>query len=175
MNNQSNEYKYKRKKSNKLKFSSEEDKHLLELVSKYGEHNWKNVALEMEGRTIRQCRDRYRHYVSPTINQEEWSEQEDKLLLKKIEDIGCKWKKLEKFFINRNEIQIRNRYYQITHINTKNNSSINNFQMKCEEKNDMNNSIVDNLFNDYNEFDDSYFYGENESEYEENEVSYSLL
>lgn len=115
--NESNAKEYKRKRSNKSKFTTEEDKHLLKLVSKYGDRNWKKIASEMEGRSIRQCRDRYRHYVSPNINQKEWNEEEDRLLMEKVGNIGCKWKRMEKFFENRNEIQIRNRYYQITHHN----------------------------------------------------------
>lgn len=148
---------YKRKRSNKSKFTSEEDKHLLILVSKYGDRNWKKIAGEMEGRSVRQCRDRYRHYLSPNINQKEWSEEEDRLLMEKVGNIGCKWKKMEKFFENRNEIQIRNRYYQITHHNSSENKIVskngNFLKYDCDLK---------------NENSDSY----NEDEFFENEVDF---
>lgn len=131
-NNQNVSKEFKRKRSNKLKFTSDEDKKLLNLVKKYGEHNWKRVSSEIEGRNVRQCRDRYRHYLSPNINQSSWNDDEDNLLIKKVEELGFRWKKLEKFFVDRNEIQIRNRYYQITHSN--NDNIINNESKKLIKK-----------------------------------------
>ena len=45
--------------------------------------------------------------------------QKKKILLEKTKEFGFKWKLLEKFFTNRNEIQIRNRYYSISRVGKK--------------------------------------------------------
>ncbi|OHT01903.1 Myb-like DNA-binding domain containing protein [Tritrichomonas foetus] len=107
----------KRKSASRLKFTEDEDQKLLMLVNKYGEKNWKKISKIMKNRTIRQCRDRYRHYISPGINRSPWNDEEDSLLLEKVEELGERWKILEKFFKNRTEVQIRNRYYTMTHCN----------------------------------------------------------
>lgn len=109
----------KRKSSKKSKFTDNEDQRLQSLVMKYGTNNWKLIAKQIPNRTPRQCRDRYRHYLSPTINQSEWTKEEDRILLEKTEEFGFKWKVLENFFSNRNEIQIRNRYYSISRVGKK--------------------------------------------------------
>lgn len=109
-----------RKSSKKSKFTEIEDQNLCLLVLKYGPNNWKKVARELKNRTPRQCRDRYRHYLSPTINQSSWTNEEDQILREKIQELGFKWKLLEQFFNNRNEIQLRNRYYTLSALDRNN-------------------------------------------------------
>lgn len=53
------------------------------------------------------------HYLSPSINHEEWTNDEDFLLLSAVENIGKRWKLIEKVFKGRTEIDIRNRFYII--------------------------------------------------------------
>lgn len=163
---------YKRRRSNKSKFTIDEDNLLLNLVSKYGEKNWKKIAAEFDGRSVRQCRDRYRHYLSPDLNKKDWTEDEDDLLMEKVEEIGGKWKKLEQFFINRNEVQIRNRYYQITHKNSrdknKNKKQITSNVQCAKTNSEIGMSLIDannDYFKDYDAF-------ENESEFEIEGIDY---
>lgn len=92
------------------KFSLEEDRRLSKLVHLYGENNWEIVADMMRGRTIRQCRDRWQHYLSPNVINTPWTKKEDELLEKKFKEYGSSWKQISQFFPNRNYIQIRNRY-----------------------------------------------------------------
>ncbi len=99
----------KKKKLKKRKFTYEEDERLMELTEKYGTSSWRLVAKNMDGRNTRQCRDRWKHYLSPDINRDEWSEEEDMLLLEKYQIFGEKWSKIVTFFLNRNTVQIRNR------------------------------------------------------------------
>ena len=124
--------KKKRKSVARSKFTESEDKKLLELVNKYGENSWALVSSEMENRSTRQCRDRYKHYISPQINQSAWTAEEDKLLVEKVDSIGERWKILEVYFRNRTEVQLRNRYYAITHCKFLSNPQINS---KYEDNN----------------------------------------
>jgi hypothetical protein len=95
------------------KFSPEEDQLLSHLVSVHGTADWKVIAWEMNGRNIRQCRERWKYYLEPTINRGAWSGEEDALLLKKCAEIGTKWSQLVQFFPARTDIDIRNRYHRI--------------------------------------------------------------
>lgn len=96
-------------------FTYKEDKLLLKLVSTYGDKDWQAISLLMKknnfNRNVRQCKDRYFHYLDPKIStNSEWTKEQDELLLKKVEELGNKWKSMEKLFPGRTEIALRNRY-----------------------------------------------------------------
>ena len=86
-------------------FTLEEDQKLIELYGKYRD-NWKLISKEMKNRSVRQCKDRYYHYLSPFIMKREWTIDEDILLLLSIQKYGKKWKTLEFLFPGRTEIDI---------------------------------------------------------------------
>lgn len=97
------------KRHPKSKFSDDEDIKLLELVEKYGE-NWSQIASEMDGRNVRQCRERWRNYLSPDVANRPWTEEEDKLLDEKYAQFGPKWKHIASFFAKRTDINIKSRW-----------------------------------------------------------------
>lgn len=99
-----------RKDVKKQKFTPEDDKKLLALVEKYGLFDWESIANEMDNRTQRQCRDRWNYYLNPDVRNNNWSEKEEKLLLKKYAKYGPKWSLISKFFDNRTDINIKNHY-----------------------------------------------------------------
>lgn len=103
----------RRRQPQRICFTPEEDSKLLLLVEKLS-FNWKNISKEMGNRSVRQCKERYHHYLSPSINHEEWTNDEDFLLLSAVENIGKRWKLIEKVFKGRTEIDIRNRFYVLT-------------------------------------------------------------
>lgn len=102
----------KTKKHNK--FSLEEDRRLSKLVHLYGENNWEIIADMMRGRSIRQCRERWQHYLSPNVINVPWTKKEDQLLEKKFNELGSSWTQIARFFPNRNYIQVRNRFLKMT-------------------------------------------------------------
>ena len=79
------------KPSKKCKFSSEEDKKLAEVVEKLGAKRWKVIASFIDGKTARQCRDRYTNYLRPDLVFDRWTPEEDLLLIQKYYEIGPKW------------------------------------------------------------------------------------
>lgn len=95
------------------KFSLEEDRRLSKLVHMYGENNWEIIADMMRGRSIRQCRERWQHYLSPNVINVPWTEKEDQLLEKKFNELGSSWTQIARFFPNRNYIQVRNRFLKM--------------------------------------------------------------
>jgi len=98
-----------KRKVRKFKFSAEEDELLKSLVEKHGTNNWTIIARSLKGRTTRQCRDRWNHYLSNDQSQFEWNEEEDSLLLRYYEDYGSRWTVISKFFVGRTAVSIRNR------------------------------------------------------------------
>lgn len=104
-------------KSKKLKnkFTPEEDEKLRQLVSMYGTNAWSTIASLMgTNRNHRQCRERWKNYVDPTLmNNQPWNYDDDRLLVEKYAELGPKWNKIAKFFHNRSDNSIRNRWQLI--------------------------------------------------------------
>ena len=95
------------------KFSKEEDEKLKNLVSIIGISDWQNIAAHMENRNSRQCRERWKHYLSPSVSNDPWSESEDKLLCEKYNELGPRWSKIAKFFPKRTDITVKNRWISL--------------------------------------------------------------
>jgi hypothetical protein len=83
-------------------------------VSELGQIDWSIIADQMEGRTPRQCKERWTHYLSPSITRESWLPNEDDLLLELVNEHGRKWKTFERSFPGRTDINIKNRYNVLT-------------------------------------------------------------
>lgn len=93
------------------KFSPAEDAQLLNLVKQFGKHNWKCVMIGMPGRTARQCRERFKYYLEPTLNKNHWTEAEDRILTMKYTELGRKWAQIAAFLPNRTPIDLKNRFH----------------------------------------------------------------
>jgi len=87
-----------------------DDEKLKNLVSLYGTNSWSLISNLMGTRNSRQCRERWKNYLNPSLRTEPWSIEEDHLLVKKYADFGPRWHKISHFFTNRSENNIRNRW-----------------------------------------------------------------
>lgn len=103
------------KKSIRHMFTMEEDDRLCELVSQYGDKNWRVISRQMPNRTTRQCRERYRNYLSPNVKNGPWTQEEDNLLQQKYLEYGPKWATIAKFFPSRSDVNIKNRWASNRH------------------------------------------------------------
>jgi hypothetical protein len=90
-------------------FTSLEDKVLSDLVRVFGENEWGAIAAQMPGRTPRQCRDRWRGYLAPTLTTEEWTPGEDRLLLAEYDKVGPRWSLISHVLKRRSEVAVKNR------------------------------------------------------------------
>jgi hypothetical protein len=100
--------------SARRKFSPLEDQRLRDIVTELGQNDWAAIASRLGTRCARQCRERYRNYLDPSLRRDPWSEDEDRLLFEKFSEIGPKWSLIERFFKGRSEANIKNRWAQLT-------------------------------------------------------------
>lgn len=105
-----------RNKGKRQPWQPYEDEQVLELVNKHGQ-SWALIASMMEGRTGKQIRDRFLNKLRPDIKNDEWTKEEDKLLISYFHQIGRKWSKIATYIPGRTEGQVKNRFY--SHIKKK--------------------------------------------------------
>ena len=128
-------------KSVHKKFSIEEDKKLIELVSNHGTSDWLLISSKMHGRTCRQCRERWNNHLSPIINNNEFTFEEDRFILRKYFEIGPRWTAIAQLLDGRTDQMIKNRFYLLKrHMQKKPCQTIS--KHKCTHKKDKQTSLV---------------------------------
>lgn len=90
-------------------FTKEEDAVLMELVRRFG-FDWEKIASILTDRTEKQCRERYKAYLKPDINNNPWTEEEDAKLVNLYSSLGPKWVEISKYFNGRTDNMIKNRF-----------------------------------------------------------------
>ena len=95
----------------RTKFSPEEDDRLRELVDKYGTNDWAKIALALGGRTSRQCRERYKNFLQPSLVNGPWTPEEDELLIRLYHHYGPNWVAMHRIhFPTRSNNNIKNHW-----------------------------------------------------------------
>jgi hypothetical protein len=97
----------------RAKFQPEEDVELRRLVGIHGTSAWEAVARDLPGRSVRQCRERWKHYLSGERDKASWTAEEDRLLYEKMQLLGPKWTRLATFFPGRTDIDIKAHWMQV--------------------------------------------------------------
>jgi hypothetical protein len=98
----------KRKKTKK--FSPEQDQQIRELVGNQRFPNWALIAEKIEGKTARQCRERYQHYLAPEICPLPWTPEEDELLRELHQEFNNDWANVALRMPGRTNIAVKNRF-----------------------------------------------------------------
>lgn len=96
-------------KRTKKAFTEKEDQLINFFVNLIGTKKWSSIAKYVNGRTAKQCRDRYMNYLKPGLTNIEWKQEEDDLLLDLYSRYGSKWSIINKYFNNRNQVSLKNR------------------------------------------------------------------
>lgn len=94
------------------RFRPDEDEILRVLVERLGTNAWSEIAGAIPDRTVRQCRDRWKHYLACDARSA-WTPEEDELLLEKIQVYGLKWTRIAGFLPNRTDFDVKTRWRQI--------------------------------------------------------------
>jgi len=89
-----------------------EDEKLLQLVEKYGAHDWSFIAEHIRGRVGKQCRERYFNHLAPDVRKEAWTDREDDAIIHAHHVVGNKWTNIAKILGNgRSPNSIKNRWH----------------------------------------------------------------
>eukprot|EP00303_Exanthemachrysis_gayraliae_P007564 CAMPEP_0206009076 /NCGR_PEP_ID=MMETSP1464-20131121/8990_1 /ASSEMBLY_ACC=CAM_ASM_001124 /TAXON_ID=119497 /ORGANISM="Exanthemachrysis gayraliae, Strain RCC1523" /LENGTH=339 /DNA_ID=CAMNT_0053382661 /DNA_START=21 /DNA_END=1037 /DNA_ORIENTATION=+ len=94
----------------KRAWTREEDVRLKEVVGEVGAHQWSSVAEHLEGRTGKQCRERWFNHLCPEVKKGAWTPEEDALIVKCVDEMGKAWSVMASRFPGRTDHAIKNRY-----------------------------------------------------------------
>jgi hypothetical protein len=80
-------------------------------VRREGPSKWSQCAEFINGRSGKQCRERWFNTLHPEVRRGGWSPEEDYIIFKKYNEVGSKWSQISKELPGRTENSIKNRFY----------------------------------------------------------------
>lgn len=127
----------------KSKWTPEEDQFLMESVNKHGMGNWSLVCQTVPGRSGKQCRERWINQLCPALNKDNWTPQEDAILIQQQRIHGNFWTKIAQFLPGRSANNVKNRWGWLSRHRILPNLSSQNMQMLMlsQQENNQSNQI----------------------------------
>jgi hypothetical protein len=94
----------------KLKWLNHEDELLRAQILALGPGNWPLIAQAFPGRTGKQCRERWLNQLDPRLSQDEWTADEDAILVNQQQLNGNCWSTITQMLPGRSATSAKNRW-----------------------------------------------------------------
>lgn len=103
-------------KFKKGKWSDLEDQLVKNSVNLLGK-SWSLISMLVKTRSEKQIKNRYENYLDPRLNLDNFSPEEDRIILRCYQKLGNKWSKYLKYLPSRSIKNIKRRYLRIRNSN----------------------------------------------------------
>ncbi|OQS00914.1 myb-like DNA-binding protein [Achlya hypogyna] len=91
-------------------WSFDEDDALIKLVRNATTINWADISKQVPGRTAKQCRERWKNHLDPTINKGPYKSDEDLVLMNAYQELGNRWTQIAELLPGRTEDSVKMRW-----------------------------------------------------------------
>jgi hypothetical protein len=98
-----------RNKFPRHRFSRREDAALKEMVERLGTSSWEQISSVLGGVSPRQCRERWRHFLSGH-GAVDWTDEEDKMIVDTLMADGPKWARIASLLNHRTDAEVKARW-----------------------------------------------------------------
>ncbi|KAL4497080.1 hypothetical protein ABPG72_002236 [Tetrahymena utriculariae] len=92
-------------------WTAEEDEKLIYWVQQYGPYKWSQCSELINGRSGKQCRERWFNNLNPNVKKGNWTQEEDNAIFRGYLSHGSSWSKIAKNLEGRTENSVKNRFY----------------------------------------------------------------
>jgi hypothetical protein len=94
-------------------WTRQEDETIVDFVRVNGCKSWTTLAKMLPGRIGKQCRERWMNHLNPELCRDQWTREEDCLVMELHERFGNKWSRIAEHMPGRADNMIKNRWYSI--------------------------------------------------------------
>jgi hypothetical protein len=91
-------------------FTREEDEIIIHYAMAHGGKSWEQLAQVLPQRSSKQCRERWRNRLDPSVNRTPWTPAEDQMISALYQQFGSKWVQIARFLPGRTDDMVKNRW-----------------------------------------------------------------
>ena len=99
-----------KKKSRKVKFTPRQDALIMHIMATNPTASWQDVSRWIGGKSAKQCRERFQHFLAPNVQRQPWTPDEDMRLCHMHHFIGNDWAGMVPYFPGRTNQDLKNRF-----------------------------------------------------------------